>query len=199
MHRASAILLAFVVLGSERAPAADAVVSGAFTSDGVRRTYAAYVPAGERPRPLVILLHGSGGSGRAMVDRWKALAQREGFVVAGPDATDRSRWRPRRTARTSCATWSWSWNRDTSTARRIYLFGYSAGAVFALYMAPLESGYFAAAASHAGAYGGEADLGFLDAAPRKIPLLLSAGTKDDLFPPSAVTATASRLQRAGFP
>ena len=83
--------------------------------------------------------------------------------------------------------------------RRIYLFGYSAGAVFALYMAPMQSRYFAAAAVHAGAYGGEADLAFLDTAPRKVPLFVSAGAQDRLFPPPVVLATVARLQRAGFP
>jgi predicted esterase len=83
--------------------------------------------------------------------------------------------------------------------RRIYLFGYSAGAVFALYMAPIESEYFAAAATHAGAYTGEAELGFLDAARRKIPLFISGGTKDGLFPQSVLLATIKRLERSGFP
>ena len=37
-------------------------------------------------------------------------------------------------------------------ARRMYLFGHSAGAVFVLHMAMLESDYFAAGALHAGAW-----------------------------------------------
>ena len=108
---------------------------------------------------------------------WKDLARREQFVIAAPDATDRSRWRPPGDGPNLL--------RDLVEelghvdTRRIYLFGYSAGAVFALYMAPLESRYFAAAAVHAGAYTGEADLGFLETAPRKVPLLLSLGARDD--------------------
>jgi predicted esterase len=66
-------------------------------------------------------------------------------------------------------------------------------------MAPLESRYFAAAATHAGAYRGEADLGFLEAAPRKLPLFLSGGTEDRLFPQSVVEQTARLLKRSGYP
>jgi poly(3-hydroxybutyrate) depolymerase len=200
MRRAlPAAVLLMTTLVSDPMQAADRIVSGSFTSDGVKRTYAAYSPPGENPRPIVILLHGSGWSGRAMVQRWKDLAQREGIVVAGPDATDRSRWRPAEDNPVLFRDLVEELKPQHIDMRRIYLFGYSAGAVFALYMAPLESGYFAAAATHAGAYTGEADLAFLDIAPRKIPLLLSAGTKDDLFPQSVFLPTVRRLERAGFP
>ncbi len=193
---AAAVLLA---LAGDRAQAADAIVSGRFTSDGVKRMYAAYAPPSKDPRPLVILLHGSGWSGRRMVERWKDLAKREGIVIAGPDATDRSRWQPPQDGPALLRDLVEELMPHRIDRRRIYLFGYSAGAIFALYMAPLESGYFAAAATHAGAYGGEADLGFLDTATRKIPIFLSAGTKDDLFPHAVVLASVKRLEQAGFP
>jgi predicted esterase len=134
-----------------------------------------------------------------MVQRWKDLAKREGIVVAGPDATDRSRWQPPLDNPALLRDLVEELKSQHIDMRRIYLFGYSAGAVFTLYMAPIESQYFAAAAIHAGAYTGEADLGFLDTSARKIPLFLSAGTKDDLFPRPVVLATVARLERAGFP
>jgi predicted esterase len=134
-----------------------------------------------------------------MVERWKDLAKREGIVVAGPDATDRRRWQPPQDGPALLRDLVEELKRHHIDVRRIYLFGYSAGAVFTLYMAPLESEYFAAAATHAGAYGGEADLGFLDTAIRKIPIFLSAGTKDDLFPHAVVLASVKRLEQAGFP
>jgi predicted esterase len=119
--------------------------------------------------------------------------------VAGPDATDRSRWQPPQDGPVLLRDLVEELGPQNIDRRRIYLFGYSAGAVFTLYMAPIESRYFAAAAVHAGAYGGEADLGFLDTATRKIPLFVSAGTDDPLFPPPLVLATVARLERAGFP
>jgi predicted esterase len=187
------------MLSGARLPAGDAILSGRFTSDGAKRTYAAYVPPGGGPHPLIILLHGSGGSGRDMVKRWKDLARRERIMVAGPDAADRSRWEPPQDGPVLLRDLVEELRPQNIDLRRIYLFGYSAGAVFTLYMAPIESRYFAAAAVHAGAYGDEADLGFLDTAARKIPLFISAGTHDGLFPPSVVLATVARLERAGFP
>ena len=52
----------------------------------------------------------------------------------------------------TCTTW---WKTLKSkypiNPRRVYLFGHSAGASFALHMSLMESQYFAAAAIHAGA------------------------------------------------
>jgi poly(3-hydroxybutyrate) depolymerase len=146
---------------------ADAIVSGRFRSSGVRRTYSAFLPPTGHPHPLVILLHGSGGSGHGMAARWRDLARREGIIVAAPDATDRRQWQVPQDGPALFRDLVQELAPHDVDGRRIYLFGYSAGAVFALYMAPLESQYFAAAAVHAGAYDGEADLGFLGRAPRR--------------------------------
>ena len=60
---------------------------------GVSRTYyvasASSVNTGERP--MVIMLHGAGGTGQQAVRQygWERKAEKEGFIVAGPDA-----WRP---------------------------------------------------------------------------------------------------------
>jgi len=178
---------------------ADATVSGRFRSSGVKRTYAAYLPPTGHPHPLVILLHGSGGTGHDMVERWRDLAGREGILLAAPDATDPRQWQPPQDGPNLLRDLVEELAPHDIDRRRIYLFGYSAGAVFTLYMAPLESEYFAAAATHAGGYNGEADLDFLDRAPRKIPLFLSVGARDALFPQPLFLTTVQRLEHAGFP
>lgn len=58
---------------------------------GVTRTYyvAGTAAVNTGARPLVIMLHGAGGNGEQAVRRygWEGKAEREGFVVAGPDAS----------------------------------------------------------------------------------------------------------------
>ena len=52
------------------------------------RTACVHVPNGYRSgNPLVVVLHGAGGSGELMLDRhgWRAKADAEGFLVVAPD------------------------------------------------------------------------------------------------------------------
>ncbi len=45
---------------------------------------------GNQPAPLVIALHGGGGNGKTMIDRWQALARQQGIVIAAPNGIGRS-------------------------------------------------------------------------------------------------------------
>src|SRR5205823_9570964 len=65
------------------------------TSKGVKRTYALFVPDSvtkDHPAPLIVTLHGSGRNGQSLVTSWQALAEKEGIVLAGPDASDFLGW-----------------------------------------------------------------------------------------------------------
>jgi polyhydroxybutyrate depolymerase len=58
---------------------------------GVERTYFIHVPISytrQRPLPLVIMLHGGGGTAQAAMweTRWEGKAEKEGFLVAFPNA-----------------------------------------------------------------------------------------------------------------
>ena len=65
-----------------------------FTLDGLERSYLLYEPqtATGGPYPLVLALHGGGGSGQQFLQMtqqdWNRLADTHGFVVAYPDAVD---------------------------------------------------------------------------------------------------------------
>lgn len=83
-------------------------------------------------------------------------------------------------------------------SRRVYLFGHSAGAVFAMNMALLESEYFAAVAVHAGAFRGESEYAVVNYAQRKIPMAIFVGVNDRFFPLEAVRQTRDELGRVGF-
>ena len=169
---------------------------------GRARAYYLYVPSKldtSRRAPLVFVLHGSGGEGRALVEKWRGLADEKGLIVVGPDSLDRMRW--------SIPEDGPDLLRDIAGAvgakhpvdvKRVYLFGHSAGAVFALNLSMLESEYFAAAAVHAGSWRSQEEFAALAFARRKIPLAIIVGDRDAFFPVDSVRATEAALKERGF-
>jgi polyhydroxybutyrate depolymerase len=102
MRRFSLVMLLvcmLVLAGCQRprrgdgAPAAGPV-ERTVTVDGVTRAYRVHVPAGlAGPAPLVVVLHGGGGNGVQAEQQtgFTATADREGFVVVYPDGSGRAR------------------------------------------------------------------------------------------------------------
>ena len=168
---------------------------------GVARSYALHVPPAARsePAPLLVVLHGAGGNGEAMAAAWQEVADQAGVIVAAPNALDAQRWQgaedgPGFVHRVVEDVAS----RNRIDRRRVYLFGHSAGAHFALYMGLLESEYFAAVAVHAGALSDDPKK--LGATMRRpIPIALWSGSDDRLVPVYAVRATMKLLQSIGAP
>jgi poly(3-hydroxybutyrate) depolymerase len=169
---------------------------------GTPRSYYVFAPdsATSAPAPLLVLLHGSGSNGLSLVREWSDLANREGLVLLGPDAIDSMVWHIRNDGpyfiRAAVDEVSKHYSIDQ---RRIYLFGYSGGAVHALTLAMLESEYFAAAALYAGAWRDQRSYVVVPYAKRKIPVSMFVGDKDQFFSLKSVWATRSALEKAGHP
>jgi len=165
------------------------------------RGYYLFVPEGlsaEKPAPLIVMLHGSGRNGLSLVDRWKELAKKEGIIIVGPNSQTSADWKiPGDGPDPIYDLIEALKAKYPIDAKRVYLFGHSAGAVAALYIALLESEYFAAAAVHAGSM--RADDGpFIARAKRKIPISIIVGTNDTFFPLSGVRATRDLLNSHGL-
>jgi poly(3-hydroxybutyrate) depolymerase len=169
------------------------------TSQGGERTYYTFVPEKlSASAPLLLLLHGSGRDGMSQINEWKDLAGKEGIILVAPDSANSREW--------SMNTDGPEFLHDIVEAvrakhsvdgTRLYIFGHSAGAVFALYMGVMESRYFAAAGVHAGAIG-ENFYPSLNLAQRKIPITIWVGTEDPYFKLPLVKATQTELNKHGF-
>ncbi|MFS8086111.1 MAG: alpha/beta hydrolase family esterase [Acidobacteriota bacterium] len=170
-------------------------------SQGKSRTYYLLVPekpTKENPAPLLVVLHGSNRNGLSLVEKWKDLAVKEGIFLVGPDAIDSGSWNIPQDGPDFLHDLISDLNaKYPIDRRRIYLFGHSAGAVFALYMSLHESEYFAATAIHAGLLPREA-YPAIDLAKRKIPIYIVVGTVDPFFPLGGVRATRDALNQQGF-
>jgi poly(3-hydroxybutyrate) depolymerase len=182
--------------------AKDDITKELITSQGKTRAYYLYVPSTLKsgsPAPLIVTLHGSNRTGVTLVEKWKDLAKKEGIILAGPDATDLRGWGSPQDGpdflRDLVEELKGKYSID---AKRVYLFGHSAGAVFALEMSLMESQYFAATAIHAGDLPQDS-ANLIQMAKRKIPMSIQVGDSDEYFPVKAVRETKEALKAAGFP
>jgi len=140
--------------------AAPGVAEQQLTSGGRPRTYRLFVPPrydGRTPLPLVLDLHGSGGTsaGQASNSRFEALAAREGILVATLQA-ESSRWnvpvsdgRPDDVGYVSDVIDHVA-ARVCTDAARVYATGFSGGARMSSLLACRLSGRIAAIAPMAG-------------------------------------------------
>jgi predicted esterase len=193
------LLLLFVPLSVR---AANEITKEKFQSEGKQRTYYLFVPNSVKQTvlvPLVVLLHGSGRNGLSLVEKWKDLADSEGFIIVGPDSSNGESWRmPQDGPEFIYELVEMLIKKYPIAPDRLYLFGHSAGAVFSLDLGMLESEYFAAVAVHAGAWRTDQDYGFIEGATRKTPIRITVGDRDSFFPLESVRRTEKALKTRGF-
>ena len=199
-----ALCCLLLFLPQAEAASGEKIVKDTIISQGKKRIFYLYVPKGvkaDKPAPLVVMLHGSGRNGEILVEKWRELADKEGIILAGPDASDPRQWRiPEDGPDFIHELVEALKAKYPINARRVYLFGHSAGAISGIYMSLLESRYFAAMVAHAGALKlTKQDLSTMDDAERKIPIGMFVGTNDPFFPLDAVRATRDALKDRGFP
>jgi poly(3-hydroxybutyrate) depolymerase len=164
---------------------------------GASYTYRLEIPPGNQAKPAILLLHGSGGNGKNMLDPWKAFGIANGIVLIAPTLPQDAAFEAGAPSVFRCIV------DDARTAakvdpKRIYVLGHSMGGYLAYDAAMFESEYFAAIAVHAAAITPEYD-GILAHARRKIPIAIFVGDRDPLASLDAVRRTRDLLTSAGFP
>jgi poly(3-hydroxybutyrate) depolymerase len=200
--RRALLLLGLLVLPLARG-SADGVVQERIEFAGSDRSFHVFVPAGlpaEAPAPVLLLLHGSHQTGRQLLEHWTALAQREGLLLIAPDSIEPVGWQMKSDGPAFIHAVVDAVARGRPVhRRRLYLFGISGGAVYALTLAVLESEYFAAAAIFAGAWREDSFYLLLPHARRRIPIAIFVGTRDPYFPMNTVRKTVAGFEAAGHP
>lgn len=203
-----AILSAIVLLAVGQTALANSLTSGksqitkqTIEFGGKKRAYYLYVPEKVAPKPpLILTLHGSGRDGSSLVEKWKDIADKEGFILAGPNSMNPARW--------SSTDDSEDFLRElveqligqySIDPKKVFLFGHSAGAVYALNLSMSQSEYFAATAIHAGSWRSSEELNIVRLAKRKTPIAIFVGDVDQYFPLDSVKKTEELLKSNQFP
>lgn len=161
------------------------------------RTYHAYVGyyhRGERLRPTVVLLHGSGRGGASMIDMWRRVADENDLVLVAPDSAMRRGWSPfldtsgflDRVLDHAAETYP-------IDREQIYVFGHSAGAVHATGLARENALNAVAFGAHAGfpKHVGRS------AVETRAPISFFLGQWDQLFAVEDARATGQALAANG--
>ena len=168
--------------------------------DNAERTFILHLPASQHrkgPMPLLIVLHGGGGTAADIVritrSRFDALADRQGFIVAYPEAlgsTPRAarHWNDGRDVRFSkvddvgfiSALIDDIARTSDIDAHRVYATGYSNGAQMCMRLARDLSEKIASIAPVA--YAMPERFASLPVCPRPISVMIITGTRDPLLP-----------------
>jgi polyhydroxybutyrate depolymerase len=188
-------------------------VNGSLNVGGLQRTYELTVPDFARhggPRPLLIELHGGGGSGQGIerLARFGPLAERDGVVLVAPDGIRRS-WNDGRRAPRIGATAGGVddvgfivaliddlAHRYPIDLGRVYVAGMSNGAMMAGRLAATVPDRVAAFAQVAGT--APADAASWCHPGRPVPIIQIHGTADMLVPYVGGPIGAARRPRRAF-
>lgn len=199
---AAIALLAAMAAHAQSQPVREVLQKDVIHVDGTAHSFALYVPEREAnapPMPIIVALHGAGGNGLDQIKAWLPVARANKIVLVAPNIDnspeawdelyDHPEWIGNAV---DFAIQSYPVDRH-----RVYLWGYSAGGMFTLYFAFLESRYFAAAALHGGVIE-NAKYQMADFAVRKIPVAYYIGTRDQWWTTKQAHASRDAMLSRGF-
>jgi poly(3-hydroxybutyrate) depolymerase len=151
--------------------------------------------------PAILLAHGAGGNGLDFLEIWKRVADQNGIILLAPtlpldssQITANTETKVPQLFPQLVEATKGEWKID---ARRVYLFGYSAGGYTIYDAAMLDSTYFAAAGVFAAVITPDYDW-IVQKATRKTPIAIYIGGSDQLFSLADARRTRDLLLSNGF-
>lgn len=166
-------------------------------ANGLPASYVLFVPQNYDPElrwPMIVALHGAGGTGDRYIYTWAKHAQEHGYLVLAPTSGRRG-WgaaRGERIVLSAIADVRESFNIDTN---RLFIDGTSAGAQAAWMYALRSPGMFAGLVSRSGAVDQLTTLLLPNA--QNTPVYIVHGLKDRIIPVDNIKKVRRALMRLG--
>ena len=165
-----------------------------FSGTDSTRTYNSFGPTEGEKRPVVVLLHGAGRNGRAMLDMWQDIAQKENLILLAPNAGSTGDWSLLDHAIFVSETMIEDAKRHYPIdPDKIFLSGHSNGGKFAVRLTNLGIGSWAATHVHAATVWQTTVI----PAKKPSPIQIHIGENDQVFPVNEVKNMAKALACAG--
>ena len=204
IRRSALSALALVVGLMSCGPPEEEGAIGVINSSGRSGSY--HIPAGSRSQavPLLVVLHGSGGSGGDILTIFRDLANQHRFAIVAPDSRSlgaaQFTWEPGDkpgdvspdlTHTLNCVAWVRANTRLAVDESHVLIAGFSGGGSSAPYIASNRPGFTHAAVLHGGVFTG-------GIGPRRIPVWFSTSDEDRYRPVPLVQEAAASLTSLGF-
>ena len=160
-----------------------------------------FVPSslnGTHSAPALLLIHGGGGNGPGMIAVWETFAETNGIILVGPTLPLGGNFETAVAPQlypTIMDAVRREWNID---AKRMYLFGISAGGYTVFDVSMFDSQYFTAGGVFAAVITPDYDW-IVQEATRKIPIAIYIGDHDQYFTVAQAQSTRDLLAADGFP
>ncbi|NQT19041.1 MAG: hypothetical protein HQ592_05000, partial [Planctomycetes bacterium] len=166
-------------------------------TDGSSASYVLFVPQNYDPQrrwPLIVALHGVGGTGDRYVYTWAQHAEERGYIVLAPTANNKNGWTAngKKIVLGTTADVRENFNIDTN---RLFIDGTSSGAQGAWIYALSTPGIFAGLVSRSGAVDPLTTLLLPNA--RNMPVYIIHGLKDKIVPSDNIKKVRRALIRLG--
>lgn len=168
-----------------------------FKFNGINRSYFIYTPKQiESTTPVLVALHGSARTGASMIDTWRPLADKYGFIIIAPNGMNMNWSLTTDEANYVAALLNQELGKLHIKNKDIYLFGHSSGARQAIALAVMLPNLFKKVAVHAGTLPSEVNSN--NPKPNNTRVALFLGDDDILFPLASGRKTIQWLSSLGI-
>jgi len=169
-----------------------------FESIHETRSYNVYVPdnLGEGKHPAIFVFHGAMRTGASVVERWKSNADKHGLIIVGAHGHNKNWGKGTDIYGLIPALVKDAKSKYPIDKDRMFMFGHSAGALYANWATMRYPDLFVASAIHGGALKAN-KIPLKSIHDKQMPIIYILGNKDTVFSKWPIEKSARKMSKRG--